>query len=274
MNRQPPKLHLPAVPSLAALLLFATLAGLTTGLLGLLSPLAGGLEPRLAYVVAFLAVTTATVAGASLAPSLSWGHLAVVLFASILSLGALSYWGDALAPSLAAVAITVTLLTGGSLVGAAVGGRIDHAGHLLVVVIVSVLVDTFSVFHEAGPTAAVVSRPALMAVLALPWPVLGTTTFSPVLGVGDVVFAGLYLAASRRFALNLWRTRIAVAAGLVATMVAVIIVVRPLPALVGMGVAMVVAHPEARKLAPEDRRPALLAVGLLVLLWLALWLWR
>ena len=108
--------------------------------------------------------------------------------------------------AVAAVAVTGALLTAGAAIGGAVGGRIEHPGHLLVVVVLSLLVDSFSVFHTAGPTAAVVARPELIAVLALPWPRFGTSEFLPVLGVGDVVFAALYMSTARQFGLPRLRT--------------------------------------------------------------------
>ncbi len=164
---------------------------------------------------------------------------------------------------LQATVTTLALLVAGGALGAAVGGRIEHPGHLLPVVVVSLIVDSFSVFHSAGPTAAIVERPAVIALVALPWPVLGTTEIAPVLGVGDVVFAALYLAAARKFHLGLGRTVAALAVGLLITMMGVLFVSLPLPALVGMGLAMLAVHPRARKLPDKDRRKALLVMAIL-----------
>jgi len=230
--------------------------------------------PMLAYVSAFVAVAAMTLTAAASAPVLSWKGVVVSIVAGIIALGAVAWYGEHIHSAVEAVIVTVVLLTAGSIVGATVGGRIEHPGHLLAVVVVSVLVDTFSVFHPAGPTAAVVSRPAVIALLALPWPVFGTDVFAPVLGVGDIVFAALYFATTRRYELGMWRTALALALGLLATMVGVMVAQVPLPALVGMGVAMLVAHPKARRLPREDRRKALWVLGALVLLWLFLFLRR
>lgn len=228
--------------------------------------------PPLVYVVAFVAVTAMTLSAASVAPILGWRGVLVTVVSAVAALLALLLYGELLHDAIEAVVVTPSLLVAGAVIGATVGGRIEHPGHLLAVVVVSVLVDTFSVFHAAGPTAAVVRRPAVIALLALPWPIFGTTILAPVLGVGDVIFSALYFATTRRFGLGMWRTAAALAVGLLATMVGVMVTGMPLPALVGMGVAMVVAHPRARRLPKEDLRKALWVIGPLVLLWVLLWL--
>jgi hypothetical protein len=239
-----------------------------------LSPALALPSPYLAYAVAFLAVTAMTLSAAAVAPVAGWKGLVATLVASAAALGAVAWLGAELPPVVSAVVVTVALLMAGSSAGGAVGGRIEHPGHLLAVAAVSVLVDSFSVLHPAGPTAAVVARPEAIAVLALPWPLLGSRELAPVLGVGDVIFAALYLAASRRFDLGVTRTAVAVALGLVATMGGVMATGLPLPALVGMGVAVVIAHPRARRLPPKDRSRALAVLGVIALLWVLLWLTR
>jgi hypothetical protein len=240
----------------------------------ILSPALSLPSPYLAYVASFLAVTGMTLSAAAVAPVTGWRSLAVILAATVAALGAVLWYAEGLPLAVSAVVVTFALLLAGAALGGAVGGRIEHPGHLLAVAAVSVLVDSFSVFHPSGPAAAVVARPAVIAVVALPWPVLGSRDLAPVLGVGDVVFAALYLAASRRFGLGVGRTAIAVGLGLIATMVGVMATRLPLPALVGMGIAVVAAHPRARRLPPKDRKQALVVFGVLALLWVLLWLRR
>jgi hypothetical protein len=203
-----------------------------------------------------------------------WRAFVATHAGSVAALGAVAWYGEDQPRAASAVVVTAALLLAGAVIGGAVGGRIEHPGHLIAVAAVSVLVDSFSVLHPAGPTAAVVARPEAIAVVALPWPVLGSREIVPVLGVGDVVFAALYLAASRRFGLGVGRTAIAVGLGLIATMVGVMATRLPLPALVGMGIAVVAAHPRARRLPPKDRKQALVVFGVLALLWVLLWLRR
>lgn len=242
------------------------------GLVLAMAPLAAHVpvDPFVAYILGFFVVTGTTLAAASVAPTMTRTATAAVVLLGVATLVSLYV---AQVPDLfGAVVVTAVLLLAGGVVGGSVGGRIEHPGHLLAVAVVSLLVDTFSVYHPAGPTAALVSQPRALAVLALSWPMLGTTTIAPVLGVGDVIFAALYMAASRRHDLGTGRTVVGLAAGLVVTMAAVILSGLPIPALVGMGVAVLVAHPRARRLPAKDRRKGRIVLAVLALLWLAAWL--
>jgi hypothetical protein len=211
---------------------------------------------------------------AVVAPVLKPPSLVLVALLSLSTLAGVAFVGAWSSDPLAAAFVTSALLLLGSSLGAAVGGRVAHAGHLLVVVVVSVLVDTFSVFHSFGPTAAVIERPQVIALIALPWPVLGESEISPVLGVADGVFAALYLSAARRHGLGVMRIAIAVACGLVATAVTVVATQRSIPALVGMGLAVLAACPRARRLPAEDRRLGWAIIIGLSVLWLGLWVVR
>jgi len=252
----------------------ALIAAASAGLVLAVSFLAPGLPlaPLGAYIIAFVVVMGTTLAAARIAPTLERPALSLVVLSAVAMLVLLFIYGETVPSPLGAVAVTAILLFAGGAVGGTVGGRIEHAGHLLVVAVVSLLVDTFSVYHPAGPTAAVVAQPKALAVLALPWPMLGTEEIVPVLGVGDIVFAALYLSASRRHGLGLRRTTVAVALGLVVTMAAVIISGFPIPALVAMGLAVLIAHPEARKLPPKDRKKGRIILGALALIWILVWL--
>jgi hypothetical protein len=252
-------------------LISAACAGLVFAL-SLLSPLLPSFSPLIVYFIAFSVITAMTLSAALVAPSLGGRSLVVSVLLAIGVLTGVVLAGEVMPQRLAAVVVTFALLAGGAMVGGAVGGRIEHPGHLLAVVVVSLIVDSFSVFHSAGPTAAVVERPQLIAVLALPFPVLGTELIAPVLGVGDVVFAALYMTASRRFSLGSLRTALAIAAGLLLTMAGVALLQLPLPALVGMGVAVLVVHPRARRLPRKDRLKAGIIMGGLLVLWLVLFL--
>ncbi len=228
--------------------------------------------PVAAYLLGFVVVGATTLAAGAVAPVLTRRWLAGVVLPVAAVLLALYLWSECVPRPLGPVAVTVALLLAGGAVGGSVGGRIEHPGHLLVVAVVSLLVDTFSVYHPAGPTAAVVARPEALAVLALSWPMLGTSEIVPILGVGDVVFAALYLSASRRHGLGRGRTALALAAGLVVTLIAVVLTSVPIPALVGMGLAVLAVHPEARRLPAKDRRKGRIILAVLAALWLAVWL--
>ena len=173
-----------------------------------------------------------------------------------------------------AAAVTVMLLGAGSLIGAVIGGEIKHPGHLLPVAVVSSLVDVFSVLHPSGPTAHVVRSEVALNLLVLPWPFLGTPHIAPVLGVGDVAFAALYFSASRAHGLSLRRTWLALGFGCLVTLLVLLTFVQAVPALPMFGLAMLIAHPEARRLPKEERKQALLGLGIVCVLFAAVFVLR
>jgi hypothetical protein len=243
--------------------------GLATFVLGLVAPVVpwpiapSALAARAAFVLAFSWVAAEALGSAWLARRTSPRRLGVTLALALLALLALAVTSGA--PSLGAtVLVCVALLAAGSSVGALVGGRIQHAGHLGVVAIVSSLADVVSVFHEAGPTAQVAQSAPVLSLLALSAPMIGTADVPPLLGVGDVVMASLYASAAARFALAERRTWVALAIGLAGAMLAVLLLELALPALPFLGLAIIVAHPETRLPPRHERRQAALGVALVV----------
>jgi hypothetical protein len=181
----------------------------------------------------------------------------------------------ALGPPGQAALVTFSLLVLGATIGGAVGARIEHPGHLLVVAVVSFLVDTFSVFHRRGPTATLIAaRPQVLNLLALPWPLLGTEEIAPLLGLGDVIFIALYFSAARRHGLSRPRTALALLLALLLSMASVMLWQRPIPALAPMGISILLAHPPARKLPLAERQRGYPLLAALTLGWLLTWIWR
>jgi hypothetical protein len=204
----------------------------------------------LAYAIGFTVVATSVLASAWRCPPAKPAALVCALLAA----AALFLFGShPLAELDMAVAVTACLLVAGTLVGAVVGRALEHPGHLVFVAIVSSAADAFSVFHPSGPSAAIVKSEAALSLLALPWPMLGTHAIEPFLGVGDVVFAALYVAAARRHALPLRATLLALTLGFAVTMVAVVALEAAVPALPFLGLAMVIAHRQARRPPERDR---------------------
>jgi len=167
--------------------------------------------------------------------------------------------------------VALLLLGAGSALGAFVGNHVLHVGHLGVVALVSSLADALSVFHESGPTAQILESAPTLALLAIAAPMPGTPDIPPILGVGDVVVAALYVAAATKHGLSRARTVVALGAGLAVTLGSVLLFERALPALPFLGAAVVVAHPAARLPPREERREA--AIGIAVVVALAAWLW-
>jgi hypothetical protein len=231
-----------------------------------IDPTAGPAAAIAAYAIAFACVGAAVLAVAGTAPDLGRGAIPIVLAAAAgLALVAGRPPGLGLA-----IAVLVVLLAGGTAAGAAIGARIEHAGHLLPVAIVSSLADLVSVLSPGAPSDVVADTPALVSVLAISWPMPGTHDVAPILGVGDVIVVALYVAAARRHALSIGRTIVALAIGLAATAVVVAWTALPIPALPFLGAAVVLAHPAARALPVADRRPAAWGLAVIVVALVAL----
>jgi hypothetical protein len=240
----------------------AVMAGLT-----LLAPHLS-LPPMAAYVLGF-AMVVASVLGVALVTPSEKGRRGLAPALPALALLLLVHLSKTTGTP-AALAVAAALLAVGTALGAVVGAGIEHPGHLVFVVIVSSLADVFSVTQPEGPSAAIVNAPQALGLLAISWPMLGTDQLAPLLGVGDIVFTGLYLAAARAHGLPLGRTLIALALAFVATMVTVIVTELPVPALPFLGVAMLLAHPAARRPPQRDRAKAVAVVFALSLLFVAL----
>lgn len=211
------------------------------------------LPARVAFAIAFLAVSAEILLVSRLAPVL---HTRALWGSALASGGLLSLVAGArLTPESAAMA-TAALLWTGSLLGAALGARIDKPGHVAAVAAVSGLADLWSVYDPAGPSAVLAQRlaqqPEQISAFALCFPLLGTRHIPPLIGAGDLLFAALYLAAYERHGLALRRAMLGLAAAFTAGMALLLWLERPLPLLPLMGAAVVLA--DARALARKARR--------------------
>jgi hypothetical protein len=228
-------------------------------------------EPRVAYAIGFLVVSSSVVATACACRPLPRRALAFIV------LPGAALWvvhAAACGPLFSAMLVTAALLLAGTLLGAVVGGTVEHPGQLLFVAIVSAAADLASVVDPSGPSAAIAQSPAALALFALPWPMLGTSALEPFLGVGDIVFTALYAAASRRHALSLRRTALALMLGYAGVMLLVLTLEMTIPALPLLGLAMVLAHPQARRPSPADRRRGFVLSAVVVAVVVALLLRR
>ncbi|MFI5308412.1 MAG: hypothetical protein ACHQ53_13730 [Polyangiales bacterium] len=221
------------------------------------------IDPLVAYCVGFTVVCASALLTAFACPPL--GRRALPFLAlPVLLVGLLAVHPP---PDFAlALLVTPALLAGGVLVGAVVGRAIEHPGHLLFVAIVSSAADVLSVFHPSGPSNAIAQSKAALSLLALPWPLLGSDRIEAFLGVGDVLFAALYIASTRRHGLALGRTLAALSLGFVATMLVVVELEAVVPALPVLGLAMIVAQPAARRPPARDRKRGFALAALVVAL--------
>ena len=222
------------------------------------------IAPLSAYLFAFAAVAAVTLLTSWLVPVTTARSLWLLAF----SVAALALVGAHGAESrVAPVCVLAALLAGGTVLGCVIGSRVQAAGHMIFVAIVSSAADIFSVFAALGPTAAIVEQPMALRLMVLPWPLLGTQEVAPILGVGDVVFASLYRSAARAHGLSSGRTMSALILGFAMTLAVLLWVEVPIPALPFFGLAYVLVHPEARRVPERDRKQGWIAVvGLLLVL--------
>lgn len=208
--------------------------------------------PIPAYLLAFSCVVACTLACASQAPAsvraclIGCGSGLALLVGSALTRGRLGI-------VLSGGGVLAGLLLLGTGVGALVGRRIQQPGHLLFVAVISSVADLWSVTQPAGISHAIAQDPLALSLVALPWPMPGGE-LAPLLGVGDVVFTSLYLAATRAHALPLRRSVLALALSYALTTALVIATERPIPVLPLMGACFVIAQPAARAVSALDRR--------------------
>jgi len=143
--------------------------------------------------------------------------------------------------------LTLLVLTTAGIVGGYIGSLLEYPGMLLVVSYVAALADCCSVFHPNGLTAQVLKHPKTLALLTLAVPVLGTAEIHPVVGIGDVVFVSLFVAGARVTGLSTRLTLIALGLALALVALATELAGTPLPALPFLGGAVLLVHPEARR---------------------------
>jgi hypothetical protein len=214
----------------------------------------------LSFASATAAVTTAGVLAPHTVLVRPRNALVAVLLGTALSLAATK-----LPPVLGSLLGAFGLLTAACALGIQVGSRVESPGHILPVALLSAGVDLWSVTAASGPTHVIVHTPALLQLLTVRAVVPPTRDPIPQIGFGDVVFTSLYVAIARRHGLSSARTITAVALGIFTAGLVAAALEAPVPALPTLGLAMVLAHPAARRVPARDRRATLVAASVLVL---------
>jgi len=226
------------------------------------------------------ALTFAGGAAAGLLPIALAARAALGRRASIaLGVGGVALLGLAAAfatpwPAIAAMLVNLGLVSIAHAVGGSIGRRVAHPGHLLPACAVAAAADLASVVHPSGPTHAIASSERALSLLAVGFPVPGTSAVAPTVGAGDLLFIALILGVAAAHRLSLVRVATAAAAGLAVAGAAAAVLAAPfargladrlqgaVPALVPVGAAIAAGVPEARRLRPEDRRTAVIAVAI------------
>jgi hypothetical protein len=156
---------------------------------------------------------------------------------------------------------TIGVVGAAHAVGAGIGGRVEHPGHMLPASCVAAAADVASVLSPEGPSHAVATSEGALAWLALSAPVPGTTAIGFVLGVGDLVMLALAFAVAARFGVSRLRVGLLAAAGIAVALALSATLGRAVPALVPIGAFLVAGVTQFRTLHPRDRRVAAIAVA-------------
>lgn len=147
-------------------------------------------------------------------------------------------------------------------IGGAIGARIEHPGHLLPASIVAASADVVSLLSPRGLTHAIAADARALSLLAVSFPVPGTAEAAPALGLGDLVFIALLLAAARRHALGAPRVAALSLLGVTIAGAASALVEAAVPALPAVVAAVLVGVPAARRVRREDRTIAIVAASI------------
>ncbi|NUO48899.1 MAG: hypothetical protein HOV80_08590 [Polyangiaceae bacterium] len=145
--------------------------------------------------------------------------------------------------------------------GSLIGRRVEHPAHVLPACAVAAAADIASVLSPEGPSNAVAKSETAIALFALASAVPGTTAIAFVLGVGDLIFAAIVFGVAARHGVSLLKVGLLVLAAFATALAASAVFMMPIPALVPVGLFVVTAIPEFRRLAKKDRRAAAFAIA-------------
>jgi hypothetical protein len=145
---------------------------------------------------------------------------------------------------------------------------VQHASHLFPACVVAASADVVSLLSPEGPSHAIARNERALSVLAMGFPVPGTSAFAPVLGIGDLLFVAFVLGVVRAHGLSYARAIGCVVAGIAIAGLAAARLRVAVPALVPIAAATILGMPTIRRLRPADRTAAqasmAIAVSLLV----------
>jgi hypothetical protein len=206
-------------------------------------------------LLAFTCATAAVVTAGSLAPRELLARPRVTVAAVFVGV-ALSLLSTRLPAPVGGLVGALGLMTAACALGVQVGSRVESAGHILPVALLSAGVDLWSVTAAAGPTHVIVQTPALLKLLTVRAAIPPSREPVPQIGFGDEVFTALYVTIGARFGLRAWKTVTALSVGILGAGVLAGVLQAPVPALPMLGLTMVAVHAEARRVPERDRRAA------------------
>jgi hypothetical protein len=253
-------------------------AWLRLGLGLLLTPLLVGLaiwiSPRvqagaaLGSCMSFAGAAAVAIAGLALAVTAAIpGRIALwVGVTAITALGTLAYWQFSNAAAL--IGVDAALVGLAWALGASLGRRVQHASHLFPACVVAASADVVSLLSPEGPSHAVAKSERALSVLAIWFPVPGSSAIAPALGVGDLLFVAFVLGVASAHQLDYTRAIACCALGVAVAGCAAAWLSMAFPALVPIAAATIIGLPSIRRLRTVDRRAAhasmLIAVSIAV----------
>jgi hypothetical protein len=215
-----------------------------------------------AALVTFAAGTGVALGGVTLAARRTPSPREALGLLLVAGLGlAVVAWRLVPAPTAALVTAAAHLFVASTL-GGGIGRRVEHPGHLLPACAVAAAADIASISTPGMPTRELLASERAIDLVAFPAPVPGTLAWAPVLGIGDLVFAALLLAACRAHRIAPARAPLALVVGAFVAGLASAALGRPVPALVPMATAVVLFTPEVRRPRARDRRATQVAIAL------------
>lgn len=164
----------------------------------------------------------------------------------------------------APIAVDWALVAAAWGIGTSIGRRIEHPGHLLPACVVVASADAASVVSSFGPSHAIAESERALSVVAVAFPVPGTSSFAPALGVGDLVFTAIVLGAIAAHGLSIARAALLAWGGAMLAGALSALFAMPIPALVPIAAAIVIGVPEARRVRPREKRVATVAMVIAV----------
>jgi hypothetical protein len=193
-------------------------------------------------------------------PSARWRLAAASI--AVATLGVLALTG--VASVAAAIAVDTMLVAAAWATGTSIGRRIEHPGHLLPACVVVACADVASMVARFGPTHAIAESDRALSLVAIAFPVPGTSSMAPALGVGDLVFMAIVFGAVATHGLSLARAALLCWVGTVIAGAASAVLETAVPALLPIAAAIVLGLPAARKVRPRERRAASVAMAIAV----------
>ncbi len=185
----------------------------------------------------------------------------------VLACGLVAYGAGLLdPPAVAALLAGAALVLATSWLGAALGRGVEQASHLWPLSIVALGADVWSVTTPQAPTNQLITGEAEWAlsyvVLMLPVPGIGVTA---VLGIGDLAFTALLCGAIVKLGLSSKRLGVGLLVGYGLTLLALLLLQLPLPALPFIAIAAVAALGGQAPIAAKEMA---LAAGFVALLFI------